>query len=82
MSDMGTTLDILGTDPRSFPAVLLLRTIAIYSGSKRVAIPLTIGYVVCPQGKRLGSCNQSYLSAGIRSGWNRDELLFFPRIPW
>ena len=56
ISDMGTTLDILCTDPRSFPAVLLLRTVAIYSGSKRVAIPLSIAYAVCPQDKRLGLC--------------------------
>jgi len=48
MSDMGTTLGILGTDPQLFPAILLLRTIAIYTGSKRVAIPLSIVYTVRP----------------------------------
>jgi len=46
MSDIGTTLCVLGTDPQSLPAILLLRTIAIYSGSRRVAIPLSIVYAV------------------------------------
>jgi len=46
MSDIGITLCILGTDPQPSEAILLLRTIAIYSGSKRVAIPLSTTYVV------------------------------------
>ena len=42
-------LAALDTHLRLFAAILLLRTIAIYSGSKRVTIPLTITYVVRPR---------------------------------
>ena len=49
MSGIGAALVVLDTHPKSFAAILLLRTYAIYSGSKRVTIPLTIIYVVRPR---------------------------------
>jgi len=68
MSDMGPTLDILGTDPQASPAILLLRTIAIYSGSKRVAIPLSVAYTVRPQDKRPGLCGSPYVQVSVVAG--------------
>lgn len=48
MSGVGVSVVVLGTHPSSFLAILLLRTHALYSGSKRVTIPLSIFYTVSP----------------------------------
>jgi len=68
MSGIGTTLDVLRAHPQSFPAILLLRTIAIYSRSKHVVIPLSIAYVVCPQEKFLRLYDPSNVQAATVTG--------------
>jgi len=69
MSDMGAALDILGTNPQLFLAILLLRTIAIYAGSgTHVIIPLLTAYVVRPQDKHLGLCGSLYIQASVAAG--------------
>ena len=56
-----------------FLAILLLRTNAIYSGSKRVVIPLTSGYVVRPQ-DGLPGCLEVHRSRDLRDNRDRDYL--------
>ena len=54
MSGDRAAFTALSTHPSSVPAILLLRTNAICSGKKWIAIPLTIGYVVRPPGRLAG----------------------------
>ena len=49
MLGFGVGLAVLGTDHYSSTVILLLRTYAIYSKSKRVMIPLSVAYMVCYQ---------------------------------
>ena len=59
---------VLATYPRPPPAILLLRTIAIYSRSRLITIPLSIAYAVRPQGKLLGLCGSLYAQIGVVAG--------------
>jgi len=68
MSGMVIALDILGTHFQSFSGILLLRTVAIYSGSKLVVIPLSIAYVVRPQHSFTGLRGSPYAQAVVVSG--------------
>ena len=60
--------------PLLFPAILLLRTHAVHSGSKRATIPLSIFYAVRPWDVLVGDtrnspCPQVSVVAGIIITW-------------
>jgi len=60
-----------------FPGILLLRTSAICSGSKRVIVPLSIVYAVRPRPVRW-ECLRLTVYPGSNSGWDCNYLALPP----
>ena len=76
-SVVGVPLVILGTQSWPFPAILLLRTNAIYSGTKWVTIFLSAIYTVRP-GQSCPCCLGLIIFLGISGGRDRNYLALSP----
>ena len=76
----GVLLAILDTHPKSHPGILLLRTNAVYTRSKRVMIPLTTAYTVRPQFSFAGMF-ETYRNPDRCSGRDSDHLALSPHNP-